>query len=64
MGAPIPIAHGVRFGDRSGYYGVNNVKYVKRLAFTENESDAKIQASGYSVRPVGVMARRISHPCV
>lgn len=37
-----------------GYYGVNNVKYVKNLAFTENQTDAKIQASGYRVRDVGV----------
>ncbi|MBE0487861.1 MAG: sulfite oxidase [Halomonas sp.] len=37
-----------------GYYGVNNVKYVKRLAMTESQTDAKIQASGYRVREVGV----------
>src|SRR3546814_9309796 len=37
-----------------GYYGINNVKYVKKLAFTAAETDAKIQASGYRVRPVGV----------
>lgn len=36
-----------------GYYGVNNVKYVKNVAFTENQTDAKIQASGYRVRDVG-----------
>ena len=37
-----------------GYYGVNNVKYVKKVAFTENQTDAKIQASGYRIRDVGV----------
>ncbi|MBO6849060.1 MAG: molybdopterin-dependent oxidoreductase [Marinobacter sp.] len=37
-----------------GYFGVNNVKYVKTVAFTENQTDAKIQASGYRVRDVGV----------
>jgi sulfite dehydrogenase len=37
-----------------GYYGVNNVKYVKNLALTEGQTDAKIQASGYRVRDVGV----------
>lgn len=37
-----------------GYYGVNNVKYVKNIAFTENQTDAKIQASGYRIRDVGV----------
>lgn len=37
-----------------GYYGVNNVKYVKNLAFTADQTDAKIQVSGYRVRDVGV----------
>ncbi|MBL3555301.1 MULTISPECIES: sulfite oxidase [Marinobacter] len=37
-----------------GYYGVNNVKYVKNIAFTGNQTDAKIQASGYRIRDVGV----------
>lgn len=37
-----------------GYYGVNNVKYVKQVAFTESQTDAKIQASGYRIRNVGV----------
>lgn len=36
-----------------GYYGVNNVKYVKNIALTESQSDAKIQTSGYRVRDVG-----------
>ncbi|MGM0768821.1 MAG: sulfite oxidase [Pseudomonadota bacterium] len=52
---PLPLAHGgpLRMVV-PGYYGVNNVKYVKTLAFTENQTDAKIQASGYRVRDVGV----------
>ncbi len=37
-----------------GYYGVNNVKYVKQVAFTVTQTDAKIQASGYRIRDVGV----------
>lgn len=53
-GGPLPLAHG---GPARmvipGYYGVNNVKYVKRLAFGDTESQAKIQRSGYRVRPVG-----------
>jgi DMSO/TMAO reductase YedYZ molybdopterin-dependent catalytic subunit len=54
-GEPIPRAHGGPLRMIvPGYYGVNNVKYVKRVAFTENETDAKIQASGYRVRPVDV----------
>ncbi|HEV7368738.1 sulfite oxidase [Arenibaculum sp.] len=54
-GAPVPLAHGgpLRLVI-PGYFGVNNVKYIKTLAFTEQESDAKIQQSGYRVRPVGV----------
>jgi DMSO/TMAO reductase YedYZ molybdopterin-dependent catalytic subunit len=53
-GEPIPRAHGGPLRMIvPGYYGVNNVKYVKRVAFTEDETDAKIQASGYRVRPVG-----------
>ncbi|MCF3936123.1 sulfite oxidase [Acuticoccus sp. M5D2P5] len=53
-GAPIPVAHGgpVRLVV-PGYYGVNNVKYVKKIALTAEESQAKIQQSGYRVRPVG-----------
>ncbi|MEE4331656.1 MAG: sulfite oxidase [Wenzhouxiangella sp.] len=53
-GEPLPLAHGgpLRLVV-PGYYGVNNVKHVKRLAFTEAETQAKIQQSGYRMRPVG-----------
>jgi DMSO/TMAO reductase YedYZ molybdopterin-dependent catalytic subunit len=53
-GDPVPLAHGgpLRL-IIPGYYGVNNVKYVKRLAFTVEQTDANIQASGYRVRPIG-----------
>jgi DMSO/TMAO reductase YedYZ molybdopterin-dependent catalytic subunit len=53
-GKPISLAHGgpVRLVI-PGYYGVNSVKYLKKLAFTENETDANIQRTGYRVRPVG-----------
>ena len=53
-GEPVPLAHGgpLRL-IVPGYYGVNNVKYIKRLAFTPKETDAKIHSSGYRVRPVG-----------
>src|SRR3546814_15339135 len=57
-GAPVPLAHGGPLRMIvPGYYGINNVKYVKKLAFTAAETDAKIQASGYRVRPVGVKGR-------
>ena len=53
-GAPIPLAHGgpLRLVI-PGYYGVNNVKYLKKLAFTEKETDVNIQRTGYRMRPVG-----------
>ena len=53
-GEPLPLAHGgpLRLVV-PGYYGVNNIKYVKQVAFTAAQSDAKIQASGYRIRPVG-----------
>lgn len=53
-GDPIPLAHGgpLRL-IIPGYYGVNNIKYVKHLAFTPEETDANIQRSGYRVREVG-----------
>lgn len=53
-GRPIPLAHGgpLRL-IIPGYYGVNNIKYVKRVAFTQDETGANIQRSSYRVRPVG-----------
>jgi sulfite dehydrogenase len=53
-GQPVPLAHGgpLRLVI-PGYYGVNNVKYIRRLAFTEEQTGANIQTSGYRVRPIG-----------
>lgn len=53
-GEAIPLAHGgpLRLVI-PGYYGVNNIKYIKRLAFTPAETTANIQSSGYRVRPIG-----------
>jgi DMSO/TMAO reductase YedYZ molybdopterin-dependent catalytic subunit len=53
-GEPVPLAHGgpLRLVV-PGYYGVNNIKYIKKLAFTQKETDANIQTSGYRMRPVG-----------
>ncbi|AXY41403.1 sulfite oxidase [Halomonas sp. JS92-SW72] len=52
---PLDLAHGgpLRLVI-PGYYGVNNVKYVKRVALTEEETEARIQTSGYRIREVGV----------
>ncbi|MEY2800859.1 MAG: sulfite oxidase [Ramlibacter sp.] len=53
-GVPIPLAHGgpLRL-IVPGYTGVNNIKYVKRLAFTARESDARIMSHGYRISPPG-----------
>lgn len=53
-GEPLPHAHGgpLRLVV-PGYSGVNNIKYVKRLAFTPVESDAAIQRTGYRMTPPG-----------
>lgn len=53
-GEPLPLAHGgpLRLVI-PGYYGVNNVKYLSRLSFTERETDANIQSSGYRIRDIG-----------
>ncbi|HEY0844666.1 MAG TPA: sulfite oxidase [Noviherbaspirillum sp.] len=53
-GEPIPLAHGgpLRL-IVPGYTGVNNVKYIKRIAFTSEQSDAKIQKTGYRMTPPG-----------
>ena len=53
-GAPLPAIHGgpLRL-IVPGYFGVNNVKWVRSLAATPGESQAKIQVSGYRMRPEG-----------
>ena len=53
-GVPIPLAHGgpLRL-IVPGFTGVNNIKYVKQLAFTAQESDAKIMSHGYRITPPG-----------
>lgn len=53
-GEPVPHAHGgpLRL-IVPGYSGVNNIKYVKRLAFTPVETDAAIQRTGYRITPPG-----------
>ena len=61
-GAPLPVIHGgpVRL-IVPGYFGVNNVKWVRRLAATADESGAKIQQSGYRMRAEG-LAGGPEHP--
>ena len=61
-GEPLPLVHGgpVRLLV-PGYFGVNNVKWLKTLAATTGESSNKIQQSGYRMRPVGESGNA-SHP--
>ena len=53
-GSPVPLAHGgpLRL-IVPGYTGVNNIKYIKELAFSAQESDAKIMSHGYRITPQG-----------
>ena len=53
-GAPLGLSHGgpLRL-IVPGYFGVNSVKWVRRLAATLAESAARIQQKGYRVRPIG-----------
>ncbi|OZI66974.1 SorT family sulfite dehydrogenase catalytic subunit [Bordetella genomosp. 11] len=53
-GEPLTLAHGgpLRLVV-PGYSGVNNVKYIKRLAFTPEQTRAAIQDVRYRLAPVG-----------
>ena len=53
-GEPMPLAHGgpLRL-IVPGYSGVNNIKYIKRLAFTKEQTQAAIQKTGYRISPIG-----------
>lgn len=53
-GEPLTLAHGgpVRLVV-PGYYGVNNVKFVRALALTAEQSTVRMQQKSYRVRPVG-----------
>lgn len=63
-GAPLPLAHGgpLRL-IVPGYTGVNNIKYVKRLAFTLEQTEANIQKHGYRISPPGEKGNP-NHPSV
>ena len=56
-GEPFSLAHGgpLRLVV-PGYQGVNNVKYVKRVALTANESPAAIQKTRYRLNAIGTQA--------
>jgi DMSO/TMAO reductase YedYZ molybdopterin-dependent catalytic subunit len=63
-GEPLAHAHGgpLRLVV-PGYSGVNNIKYVKRLAFGAAETDAAIQKTGYRMSPAGAKGDP-AHPSV
>lgn len=63
-GEPLPLAHGgpLRL-IVPGYTGVNNVKYIKQLAFTKEQSPASIQQNSYRMSPIGVKGSP-EHPSV
>ena len=56
-GEPIPLIHGgpLRL-IVPGYYGCNQIKYIDKLACTKEQSAAKIQQTGYRMRPIGKAA--------
>lgn len=53
-GEPLPLVHGgpLRL-IVPGYFGINQVKYVRRLALSPEESNAAVMRTGYRVRPIG-----------
>lgn len=53
-GEPLTLAHGgpVRLVV-PGFYGVNNVKFLRALALTAEQSTVRMQQKSYRVRPVG-----------
>lgn len=54
-GEPVPLAHGGPLRVVvPGFTGVNSVKYAKRLAFTKEQSPAKIQQTSYRFSKPGV----------
>lgn len=63
-GLALPLAHGgpLRL-IVPGYTGVNNIKYVKRLALTTEQTEANIQKHGYRISPPGEKGNP-NHPSV
>ena len=53
-GEPIPLEHGgpLRLVI-PGYFGCNQIKYVKKVSLTAEQSRSKIQRSGYRMRSIG-----------
>ena len=53
-GEDLPNVHGAPLRlVTPGYFGVNNVKHLNKLAFTTTESQVKFMKSSYRVTPIG-----------
>lgn len=53
-GEDLPNVHGAPLRlVTPGYFGVNNVKHLNKLAFTQAESEVKFMKSSYRVAPIG-----------
>ena len=53
-GVPIPNAHGGPLRMVTpGYFGINNVKHLGKVAFTTKESSVKYMKSSYRISPIG-----------
>ena len=53
-GDPLPNSHGGPLRTITpGYFGINNVKHLGKLSFTETESDVKYMKSSYRISPIG-----------
>ena len=63
-GEPLTLAHGgpVRLVV-PGFYGVNNVKFLRALALTAEQSTVRMQQKSYRVRRSGRAVAPTSRPC-
>ncbi len=53
-GVPLPNAHGGPLRMVTpGYFGINNVKHLGQVAFTQTESTVKYMKSSYRISPIG-----------
>ena len=53
-GVPLPNAHGGPLRMITpGYFGINNVKHLGKVAFTKKESTVKYMKSSYRISPIG-----------
>ena len=59
-GVPLPNAHGGPLRMVTpGYFGINNVKHLGKVAFTSSESSVKYMKKSYRISPIGKKDRNI-----